>query len=62
MVKLDSPAATAIISDSEKKVFTLRILRRMGYDISTATVSLMLIKMKFLLYSSLSYGSSTRHP
>lgn len=31
--------------------FTRRILSLIGYDISTATVSLMLIKIKFLVYS-----------
>jgi len=36
--------------------FTLRIFSLIGYDMSTATVSLMLIKIKYLVYSSLSSG------
>jgi len=62
VVKLQIRAEIAIIRLSEKKALTLRILSRMGYDISTATVSLILIKMKFLLYSLLSYGMRMEEP
>jgi hypothetical protein len=62
VVKLQIKAEIPIIRPSEKKAFTLRILSLMGYDMSTATVSLILIKMKFLLYSLLSYGMSIEEP
>jgi hypothetical protein len=50
MVKLQMVEATPIMNTKVKKVLTLRIFMRMGYDISTATVSLMLIRMKVLPY------------
>lgn len=62
VVKLQIRAAMPIIRLSEKNAFTLRILSLIGYDISTATVSLILIRIKFLLYSLLSSGMRIEEP
>jgi hypothetical protein len=62
VVKLQIRAAIPIIRLSEKNAFTLRILSLIGYDISTATVSLILIRIKFLLYSLLSSGMRIEEP
>ena len=62
VVKLQIRAAMPIIRLSEKNAFTLRILSLIGYDITTATVSLILIRIKFLLYSLLSSGMRIEEP
>lgn len=62
VVKLQIRAAIPIIRLSEKNAFTLLILSLIGYDMSTATVSLMLIRIKFLLYSLLSSGMRIEDP
>jgi hypothetical protein len=54
--KLQIKLQMRIMTIRLKIAFTLRIFSLIGYDMSTATVSLMLIKIKFLVYSSLSSG------
>lgn len=62
MVKLQRQEATAMMSASVKKVLTLLIFKRIGYDMRTATVSLMLINIQFLPNFSLISGMSVNDP